>query len=152
MVEVRKCSWLEFSAYREFPALLAAYAEECGMEGMPPPELHEPLYMAMERSGSMDVLCATVEGRLVGFLVLLVSPNPHYGGAKIGVVESFFVAREKRRTGAGDALLRAARESATHRGAVAFLVIAPLGSKLALVLSRDKAYRESNRVFFRGLN
>jgi GNAT superfamily N-acetyltransferase len=152
MVEVQKCSWLEFSAYREFPALLAEYAEECAMEGMPPPELHEPLYMAMERSGSMDVLCATVEGRLVGFLVLLVSPNPHYGGAKIGVVESFFVARNKRKTGAGDALQRFANASATQRGAVAILVIAPLGSKLALVLERDKAYRESNRVFFRRLN
>lgn len=150
MVEVRKCSWLEFSAYREFPALLDAYARECAIEGLPAPKADERVYLMRERTGMQHVLVATLDDALVGFLVLLNGPNAHYS-AKIGVAESFFVAPEHRKSGAGLALRQAAEELAASDGAVGFLICAPLDSKLARVMERDKGYRETNRVFFRSL-
>lgn len=147
MVEVQKCSWLEFSAHREFPALLDEYASESATEGLPTPKADENLYLTLERSGAMHVLIAKVEDALVGFLVLLVSRNPHYS-TKLAIAESFFVAADRRKTGAGRALIAAAKRLGRDLGAAGFFVSAPLGGKLAKVLERDRSCRESNRVFF----
>lgn len=150
MVAVQKVSWLMFSAFKEFDALLAEYAEECGMDGLPPPTLHEASYLQMERSGNAHILVATADGALLGFLVLLVNVNPHYS-AKLAVAESFFVGKDARKSGAGIALRLAAREIASNQGAVAFIMSAPSGGKLAKVLARDRRCTRTNEVFMEAL-
>lgn len=149
MVEVRECSWLMISAYRELPALLDEYAQESSIAGLPKAKPDEMGYLRLERSGVVTILAATLDDALVGFITVLVAPNPHYAGAKLGVVESFFVGQAHRKSGAGQLLRKKAEEVAKRRGAHGLLVSAPLGGKLARVLEADRNYRETNRVFFR---
>lgn len=150
MVEVRKCSVLEFGAYVQLPEVVAEYAMESSIADLPPPGYHEAHYLRLERAGVAQVIVATVDGELVGFVIVLVNTNPHYD-AKLAVFESFFVREAYRKTGAGLKLRQAAEQHATEQGAIGFLISAPSGSKLARVMERDKRYRETNRVFFRRL-
>lgn len=149
MVDVRECSWLMISAYRELPALLDEYAQESAIAGLPAAKPDEMSYLRLERSGAITILAATLDGALVGFITVLVTPNPHYGGAKIGVSESFFVGKAHRKSGAGQLLRKKAEEIAERKGGAGLLISAPLGGKLARVLEADRNYRETNRVFFR---
>ena len=82
-------------------------------------------------------------------MFLLVPVLPHFG-RKVGVSESYFVAAEYRKTGAGLRLLHAAEEAAREAGAVGVLVSAPTGGILERVMP-GVGYRETNRVFFKGL-
>lgn len=150
MVEVREGTVAGFFAYREAPTLLAEYAAESSIDGLPTPAPHEPTYLRLERSGSMRLLVATLDGALIGFLVLLVTLNPHYS-AQLAVAESVFVAAEHRDTGAGWMLIDAAEEIAKSKAAAGLLLVAPIGSRFARALELDKASRETNRVFFRSL-
>lgn len=150
MVEVRPCSVLLFGSFKELPALAAEYEHESAIAGMPRVRIDEANYLRQERAGVLHMATATLDGALIGFILLLVNTNMHYS-VKIGVVESFFVAAAHRKTGAGLMLRRWAEECARQLGAVGFFLSAPVGSRLAAVMEKDKAYEETNRVFFRSL-
>lgn len=150
MLDVRPCSVAEFFAHPDAPALLAEYAAESSIDGLPTPKPHADTYYLLEHSGRMHVFASYDGERMTGFLVLLCSLNPHYS-AMLGVVESFFVASAHRKGGAGAALRREAKRAARDLGAVGLLVVAPFGGRLAHVLEADKACRETNRVFFEAL-
>lgn len=150
MVEVRDCSGLEMGAFKDLPTLLAEYGEESAIAGLPPPKIDEVSYLRMERAGISNLVVATLDGELIGFILVIVNLNPHYS-AKLAVVESFFVAKAHRKSGAGRMLQKRAEEIAKQKGAVGLLMSAPVGSRLARVLELDKGYRETNRVFFRSL-
>jgi len=130
-------------------ALLREYAQECGIAGLPKPKAEWLTYARLEYHGALHVVGAYLDGSLVGFCHVLVSLNPHYS-ALLAVTESLFVAAAHRGTGAGLALLREAGSIARQRGAVGLLVSAPVGGRLAQILPRC-GYRETSRVFFRGL-
>lgn len=148
-MEVRDCPPLVFFAHRDAPALLAEYAAEASIAGLPAPQPDERSYFRLEANGVLHPLAAyDADERMVGFIVLLVSLNPHYG-VKLGVIESFFVASEHRGSGAGLRLLRAAEACAEAQGAAGLLVSAPIKGRLADVLDAHDAYNETNRVFFR---
>lgn len=132
----------------DFTTLFDEYAEESAVGGLPRPACQPDLYRQMEATGIMHVLAAYREGRLVGFLNLLVSVLPHYG-VLIGTAESFFVGAAHRKQGGGLRLLRAAETLAKARGAAGMLISAPYGGKLSETMSKTK-YTESNRIFFRG--
>ena len=106
-------------------------------------------YERFEQAGFSRMFAAYNDEKLIGFLVLLVSPNPHYG-CKIGTIESIFVGAEYRKSGAGLKLLKAAEDTAKGMGAVGIFVSAPAGSQLADVMSKMSPYTETNRVFFKG--
>ena len=127
--------------------LLAEYAAESSIVGMPPPAAKMESYRELEARGLLQVLSATQEGRLIGFLTLLAPVLPHYGVA-VAVSESFFVARAHRGTGAGLKLLRAAEDIARRFGSPGLLVSAPFDGDLFKVLPRV-GYAETNRVFFK---
>ena len=127
--------------------LLVEYAAESAIAGMPPPAAKMESYRELEARGLLQVLSATRDGRLIGFLTLLVPVLPHYG-VTVAVSESFFVARAHRGTGAGLKLLRAAEELARRLGSPGLLVSAPFGGDLFKVLPRV-GYAETNRVFFK---
>ncbi len=150
MVEVRKCSFLEFGAFTALPALVGEYAQESSIEGLPAPGYHEAHYLRLERAGVAQLIVALIDGELVGFAIVLVSVNPHYD-QKLAVFESYFVAKAHRKSGAGLKLRTAAEHHAIEQGAIGFLVSAPNDGALARVMERDKRYRATNRVFFRSL-
>lgn len=129
--------------------LLEQYAAESAMPelGTPAPQL--ATYLALEAAGVFFPLAAYEGERLVGFILPIVAPPPHYG-VLVGSVESFFVAPAHRKSGAGLALLEAAEDLARERGARALLVVAPIDSTLEAVLE-GRPYRRSNAVFVRAL-
>ena len=148
MVEVRRCSFSELESAPTFADLLAEYAEESRMEGMPPPLAKIATYRKLDNIGLMNTFGAFAEGDLVGFIAVLVAPNPHYS-VDVATSESFFVAKEHRKTGAGLRLLHAAEQFTDETAASGLLISAPSGGDLARVLDGLDSYVETNRVFFR---
>jgi len=135
----------EFFAHPDAEHLLAGYARECANAGLPPYCPHRELYAAIEAAGLLHVFAAMRGERMLGFLALLVSVNPHYS-VPLAVTESWFVAPEHRDTGAGLALYRQAKAEARARGTHALYVSAAVGSQLAGVMEGLGA-TETNRVF-----
>lgn len=146
MLEIRRGNISEVLQEKH---LLAEYARESGMPGMPEPKACMEAYLNIEASGMLHVLCACVGTELVGFLVLLINNLPHYG-ATVAVNESFFVAKQYRCTGAGVKLRKAAESLAVEQGAVGILASAPAGGSLAVVLPRS-GYLHTGEVFFKRL-
>lgn len=139
----------EMEADPDLAALLAEYEAESANDEIGPARPQIATYLAMEASGVMHALAARVDGRLVGFLFLLLPVLPHFGQL-VGVAESYFVAAGYRKTGAGTQLRLAAEDVARAAGAVGILISAPTDGVLAQVMPRS-GYRETNRVFFKGL-
>lgn len=131
----------------EFPALIAEYAAECAIEGLPPPNVKLESYVALDYTGFLHVFGAYHAGTLVGFITILAPVLPHYG-ITVAVSESFFVAAEHRSGGPGLKLLSAAMEQARALGSPGLLVCAPTGSRLCELLPKC-GFVETNRVFFR---
>lgn len=130
-------------------SLLAEYAHECKIAGLPSPNPNWDTYERLENAGALVCLAACKGNALVGFMGLLISDNPHYG-VRLAISESFFVAAAYRSTGAGLRLLRAAEDIAERERCTGMLVSSPDDGRLAEVLPRT-GYRQSNVVFFKGL-
>lgn len=149
MIEIRTCTVTDIEQASSLQHLLASYGHESSI-----PELGEvcanfDMYRAMEGTGLLHIVGAFGPD-LIGFAVLIVYGLPHYNGRMVCSMESFFVAPEARRSGAGLKLLRAAEGKAKELGASALLVSSPVNGRLAKVLPRS-GYRETNRIFIRGL-
>lgn len=130
-------------------ALLAEYAAESANDEIGPASPQVDTYRALEVAGVLQAFAARADGRLVGFLFLLIPTLPHFGKV-VGVVESYFVASAYRGTGAGLKLRVAAEEAARSAGAVGVLLSAPSEGRLSMILPRS-GYRETNRMYFKGL-
>lgn len=139
----------EFEQADDLVELLAQYAVESSIHGLGEINVRFDIYRQMEAVGALHTLAAYREGRMVGFLALLVSVLPHYG-ALTATTESFFVTQSARAGGTGLRLLRAAEDKARELGAVGLLVSAPAGGRLAQVMPRI-GYGHTNEVFFKGL-
>lgn len=150
MCTVARLSAAEFWDQSTVDVLIDEYADECATSGLPRPNPDRALYDRLEQCGALHVLGAFDEGEMVGFSVLIVVPNPHYG-VPLAVTESLFVAASHRKTGAGLRLIRAGESAARALGAQGMFMSAPLGSRFAEVLEAGVGYRETNRVFFRSL-
>lgn len=139
----------EFFADPQAHELLVEYGEECRLAGLPEPVPHRAIYEALEKAGVFTLIAVRSDARLIGFMALLVSMNPHYSQI-LGATESIFVASRYRKTGAGLALLREAQRLSREKGAVGLLVSAPVGSKLDAVLACGDWHR-TNHVYLQVL-
>lgn len=148
-VEIRSCTVAEMEHAPNLADLLAEYAIESAIPGMGPPKAQLETYRQLEAVGALHLFGAFQGDALVGFLVMIVSVLPHYG-ALVASTESYFVACKARKSGAGLKLLQEAENLARILGVAGFFVSAPIGGRLERVMS-GKGYRETNRVFFRGL-
>jgi GNAT superfamily N-acetyltransferase len=146
-MSVQKSTVAEIEASDNFAELIAEYASESAIDGLPSPAGRLDIYRHLENSGMLHVFSATLGGRLIGFISVLAPVLPHYG-VSVAVSESFFVAKEHRRTMAGLKLLRAAEAKARDLGSPGLLVSAPYGGKLFQLLPR-LGYTETNRIFFK---
>lgn len=148
-VAVTHTTLAEIEASQELDALLAEYAAESANDeiGAAAPQID--IYRGMEAAGLLHAFSARMDGKLIGFLFLLVPTLPHFG-KMVGVAESYFVAAEYRKTGAGSLLRLAAEQMARERGAVGILLSAPIGGQLEKV-APHVGYRETSRVFFKRL-
>lgn len=146
-MNIRLTSFAELEAQHNFQDLLAEYAGETMIEGLPSPEGRMARYHHLDRTGAIHVFCAFHEGVLIGFLILMVNILLHYE-IPPAFSESFFVAKSGRKTGAGLKLLKAAEKKAKELGAPGVLVGTPATGVLCAVLPR-LGYLETNRVFFK---
>lgn len=149
MVKVSFLSVSEFWVQPNAEALLSEYADECAIVGLPRPNPSRVMYDVLESSGFMHMIGAFDEDGLIGFVVLLVYLNPHYGQL-LAVAESLFVGASYRKTGAGMQLIGAAERKAHELGAIGIVFSAPTGSRAAEVLSRSGRC-EASRSYFKGL-
>ena len=145
----KKCTIANLEAEPNFVDLVAEYAAECSIDGLPTPSGKLDLYKSIEGAGMMFAYSAHVESVLVGFAVVIVTVNPHYG-ITLATTETLFVKNEKRNTGAGLKLIKCAECCAVDHGSPGLFIIAPVGGILAEVLER-RDYQETNRVFYRNL-
>lgn len=147
-VTIRPATVAEVFAAPNVDELLAEYARESSVAGLPSAVPNRDLYAGLEATGFMHVIGAFDGELLAGFLVLVVTINPHYSQI-LAVSESYFVASEYRKSGAGLQLLAVAENLAKQKGAVGMFVSAPVESRLARVMP-GVGYRETTRAFFRG--
>lgn len=144
---VRRYGAMELVTEPGFRDLVAEYAAEAAIDGMPEADAKLGSYLALESRGSLRVFGATYEGTLIGFLVLLIQAVPHYD-RPLAVAESVFVAARHRGTGAGLLLLSQAENLVQAETAYGPVVSARVGSRLADLLERCD-YVETYRVFFK---
>lgn len=149
-VTVRQCAADEIIGAPNLDELLAEYAGESSIVGLPDHNAQFASYKALEQAGVLAVYGAFVDEKLVGFVTILTSILPHYGRA-VSITESFFVAKAYRGTGAGLKLLRAAEDHAVRVQSPGLLISTPAGGTLERVLGASSEYRHSNTVFFREL-
>lgn len=149
-IAIRKISISDIEAAPNLAALLDEYASESAIQGLPPPDAKMARYKQIESACILHTFGAYLGDLLVGFITVLTSILPHYS-IPISTSESFFVAKEHRKTGAGFMLLREAERFAKEVGSNGILIVAPTGSRLCAVLS-GAGYRETNRVYFRGFH
>lgn len=149
-IEIRRCAVSDIASAPNLDQLLAEYGAESGMPEIGEPAAQIPVYVQLEAVGMLHAIGAFQDGGLVGFVFVLVSVLPHYG-RKVATSESLFVAATARKTGAGMQLLAAAEGLAREQGAAAFLLSAPVGSRLEKAMQGHKSYRPSNSVFVKDL-
>lgn len=147
---IEKYSINAIVAAPNFDEVLAEYAAESAIDGLPPPCADIETYKKLETAGSLHPIAAFLGDHLVGFIFVLISKLPHYS-ADVAIVESFFVAKKHRKTGAGIKLRHAAEAFANKAGACGLLMSAPVGGTLSKVLPHS-GYTETNQVFFRKLS
>lgn len=129
--------------------LVAEYAEECHIAGMPPCDYQGDIYRSLETTGRVRLIGAYINDTLVGFCNLLVSVLPHYGKV-VGTAESIFVGKAHRGSGAGLGLIRAAERVCADAGAVAMLMSSPANGSMERLMPTI-GYRHTNTVFFKAL-
>lgn len=149
MTEIRKLTVEEYYAEPNIAELWKLYAEEAKVDGLPPHNPQRQMYEAMESMNILHTWGAYDDGRLIGFVALLVNMVPHYG-LPIGTLESFFVHRYYRKGGTGINLLRTAEAHAKELGAVGMFVSAPAGGKLEKAMPMW-GYRHTNTTFMKEL-
>lgn len=150
-VRIAPSTIAELESAGTIAALLAEYAAECAIEGLPPPAAKVEQYRQLEAMGLLVVIAAwrneAGPAELIGYITVLAAPLPHYS-ITVAVSESFFVAAAHRHSLAGLRLLDAAERRAAAIGSPGLLVSAPFGGALALLLPRI-GYVETNQVFFK---
>ena len=90
--------------------------EEWMREGEHVPESFVEEIQRHVRAGDLEVLAASLDDQMVGVLVLAFRPSVSLGG-RFASIEDLYVRPEARRRRVGSALLKAADERCTVRGA-----------------------------------
>lgn len=148
-VTIRQCTVEEIQNAPNIDALMDEYAAESHVAELPAPNVQWGHYKAMEDMGTWQVFGAFIDATLIGFISVVSNKLPHHG-ATVAITESFFVAREHRKTGVGLKLLRSAEQNARNVGSPCLLVNAPHGSSLDSVMPRI-GYRHTSTVYCRSL-
>lgn len=147
-VNIEPVSVSEFFAHEVDP-LIDEYRIECANEafGLAPPS--RSYYESLEKQGMLfPAIAKTIEGKVVGFVVVVVYAVPHFEGKTMATIESIFLSREYRKGRAGLALIRWAQRTAQNEGTVGVYLSTPVGSRLEKLASLIAT--KTNSVFFLG--
>lgn len=144
---IKKCSVFELETNSNFSALMAEYADELAIDGLPHPSAKMEMYRNLYTTGTLYPFGAFFEDKLIGLINVLMVMNQHYG-TEIAVSESYFVAKEYRKTGAGNKLRIEAENCAKKLNSPGFFISAPKDGPLAKYLAGLESYIETGSVFF----
>lgn len=129
--------------------LIDRYATESSIDDLPTYKPNTELYRLLEANGVLHTIVARKRGQMIGFVVVLITPNAHYSQL-MAVTESFFVHPDHRKGGVGLNLLDEAQVLAKQKGATCIFLSAPVQSRLDRVMQR-KDWKHTNQVYFRRL-
>ena len=147
-VNVERISVSDFFAC-DVNHLIDEYRKECANEafGVAPPSRH--YYESLEKQGMLfPAVAKTSEGKVVGFVVVVVYAVPHFDGKTMATIESIFLSKDYRKGRSGVSLIRWAQQTALVKGAVGVYISAPVGSRLEKLASLIAT--KTNSVFFLG--
>jgi GNAT superfamily N-acetyltransferase len=151
MFDIRRCTINEIETAPNIAAVLAEYAAESAIEEFGPANVQFDTYRNLEASGALHPMGAFEDGRLIGFITVIMIVLPHHGVSS-ATVESFFVPRAARKKGIGLLLLGHAEDVVRDMGAKVLLQSAPIDGSLARVLSRKGSqYRPCRTMFVKAL-
>jgi len=139
---------IAYTKVKEQPDLLAEYAAECGVSALGPISPQWEMYERMQAAGLLQIFGVFVDGVMVGFASVLVSVLPHYGFLA-ATVESLFVARAHRNSGAGARLMKTIERHARDRECRAVFYGAPAGGKMEGLLG--KRYVRTSAMYYKPL-
>lgn len=132
---IQRSSIPELESAATFVDLIAEYAEESAIQGLPPPAARFETYRHLEAAKLLYVFSAIHDGNLIGFITVLKPVLTHYA-LPPAMSESFFVAKAHRHTMAGIRLLVAAENLTAEIKMAGLIASAPFGSKLAELLPK----------------
>lgn len=147
-IDIRCCTVAEIEGAGNVSEFLAQYSQESSIPELGTGCAQFDTYRAMEAAGVLGPIGAFEAGNLLGVILPLIGPLPHYG-TRVAIIESFFVLPAYRKTGIGLRLLDRAENISRDLGAKGMLITAPVGSNLQKVIANKQAYRHSNDVFVR---
>lgn len=150
-LDIKKCTITEIESAPNFLEILREYAEELAVEGLPHPSAKMEMYHQLEKIGILHPIAAYLGDKIIGFVNILMTVNPHYGVA-IASTESFFVSKIHRDTGAGLKLRSEAEVIAKELGSAGFIISGPTGGPLVALLEKSKVYKELSRSFYRSFS
>lgn len=73
-------------------------------------------YMALEASGSLDILVLRSEGRMVGYVLSVVRRHLHYADVLVGLEDAYFLTKSERRGMVGVRMIREWEKRMQRRG------------------------------------
>lgn len=147
MIEIKPVSSSEVLDSHE---LIAEYGAECSIPAIGEINPQRETYSLMERSGLLHSFMVHEDGEKIGFAMVVTPVMPHYG-KRVASIESLFVAKERRSSGAGLELMRKIEEFVKDFGCAGILYSSPSGGQLERLLEASKAYQRTNAVFYRSL-
>lgn len=151
-VMIKQTSVDELMAESNFQELLDRYADEKKFDGLPHPKANMPMYRKIEALGKIHFFAAYLGNLLIGIINVLITENPHYDcGIEIAMIESWFVLKEYRNTGAGNFLKKIAKIDAKKSGVPGIIYSASVGSDLEKVLENSNECRVMTKTFFESL-
>lgn len=150
MIEIKQYTIPELFYSINFPNLVEEYVKECLTEGLLDPCIKFETYKKLEETSNYKVFVAIKEGKLIGFITVLSSVLAHHDRV-FSLIESWFVAKEYRKTGAGIRLLIRVEKYAKTIRSFATIVNAPLYGDLIKTMDKHREYKGIYKVFLKVL-
>jgi GNAT superfamily N-acetyltransferase len=151
MIEIRPANFAEILAEK---AMLAEYAAECSTEELGEINPQPDIYRELERLGMVQMFAAVRDGKMIGFVSILVTILPHYG-QKTATIESLFVASAERKSGIGSIIMETAERFARESGCKAIFFSAPTDGALDRLMRmrvKDRRFKIGERPMYRMTN
>ncbi len=74
------------------------------------------LFEAMELAGHLHITVARERGSMVGYMLFIVRPHPHYADVLCGFEDAYYLIPEQRKGMRGVSMIRAALNALKSRG------------------------------------
>jgi GNAT superfamily N-acetyltransferase len=122
-----KFSWERFSAIAEelLPLFVKHWREVGTEQDRIPLDVDVRRLLNDERNGRLGVVAARHEGKLVGYVVILMGPHPHHASTHWAQFDGFWLDPAFRRGLAGYRMLRGAVAAARKKGAKVLTTTVP---------------------------